>query len=167
MKTHYFHFQDIDSLPLLVKRLMALITYTQSAYFLLDPDERGTKLSYDHWSPREIIGHLCDSARYNLMRFTEAQYVSAPYAMPVYNRVELVKILNYQNQDDSRLITFWAGLNHQLAMVLGHISADDLAKNVSTQDETTTLEYIIYDYVGHMQHHLEQIFGQLDAKFLA
>lgn len=166
MKTHYFHFQGIDTLPLLVKRLSALITYTQRAYFLLDPDERGTKLNYDHWSPREIIGHLCDSARYNLMRFSEAQYVPGPYTISIYNQVELVKIMDYQNQDDASLLSFWAGLNHQLAFVISHMRADELSKNVSIQDETATLEYIIYDYVGHLQHHLEQIFGQLDDNFL-
>ena len=165
MKTHYFHFQDINSLPLLVKRLTDLITYTQRAYFLLDPDERSTKLNYDHWSPREIIGHLCDSARYNLMRFSEAQYMTTPYPASTYNQVELVKIMDYQNQDDNSLLTFWAGLNHQITLVINRMSPEDLSKIITIQDENLTLEYIIYDYVGHLQHHLEQIFGQLDANF--
>ena len=162
MHTQYFHHPEINSIADLNARLHKLVQHTLHAYFQLDSDHRSAKLSYDHWSPREIIGHLTDSARYNLMRFTEIPLESSPYVIKVYDQVNLVKIFNYQHQDDAALLQFWQNLNLQISRIISQLTPEELGKKVSLGEESFTLSYIIFDYVGHLEHHLEQIFGQME-----
>ncbi len=166
MQTHYFHNTSIHTLEEACQLLDRLIKFASTSYFLLDSDQRGARLNYDKWSPREIIGHLTDSARYNLVRFTETAIHTSPYISNGYNQVALVKIQDYQGQDDANLLQYWQLLNQQILRVIPHLSKEDLSKSIQIQDEIFTLDYVIFDYIGHLQFHLEQIFGQIDESLL-
>src|SRR6202012_2728922 len=65
----------------------------------------------DKWSRKEILGHLVDSAIYNLTRFTRTPGSPSPYVLQSYPQVELVRINHYQEVPIGHLLTLWEGLN--------------------------------------------------------
>lgn len=112
------------------------------------------------WSKQEILGHLIDSAINNLKRFTDTQYFPQPYTVIRYNQDELVVINGYQQQPLDHLLQLWSALNKQVLYVAGNIPAEKLAYTiVSTSGESKTLEWLVIDYVDHMEHHMKQVFG--------
>jgi hypothetical protein len=112
------------------------------------------------WSKQEILGHLIDSAINNLKRFTDAQYAPQPYQVMRYNQDELVVINRYQQQPLDHLLQLWSALNKQVLYVAGNIPAEKLAYTIiTTSGESKTLEWLVIDYVEHMEHHLKQVFG--------
>jgi hypothetical protein len=112
------------------------------------------------WSKQEILGHLIDSAINNLKRFTDAQYAPQPYQVLRYNQDELVVINRYQLLPWEHLLQLWSILNKQVLNVAGNIPAEKLAYTIiTTSGESKTLEWLVIDYVEHMEHHLKQLFG--------
>jgi hypothetical protein len=112
------------------------------------------------WSKQEILGHLIDSAINNLKRFTDTQYFPQPYTVIRYNQDELVIINRYQQLPLEHLLQLWGVLNKQVLYVARNIPAEKLAYTIiTTSGESKTLEWLVIDYVEHMEHHLKQIFG--------
>ncbi len=112
------------------------------------------------WSKQEILGHLIDSAVNNLKRFTDTQYFPQPYTVIRYNQDELVIINRYQQLPLEHLLQLWGVLNKQVLYVARNIPAEKLAYTViTTSGESKTLEWLVIDYVEHMEHHLKQVFG--------
>lgn len=111
------------------------------------------------WSIKEIIGHLLDSATNNHHRFVRADGFSQ-LLFPGYAQVEWVSRQNYQEADWPLLLELWRTYNHQLAYVIRQISEDRLYTVCRIGDtEYVTLRFLVEDYVGHIEHHLEQIEG--------
>jgi hypothetical protein len=112
------------------------------------------------WSPQEILGHLVDSAINNLKRFTEIQFLPQPYTVIRYQQDNLVLVNHYQQLPAEHLLALWQQLNRQIVYVIDEISSEKLAYTVIIPSgESKTLEWLIVDYVDHMEHHLRQIFG--------
>lgn len=115
----------------------------------------------DKWSKKEIMGHLVDSARYNLMRFTEVLYSSEPYSFPRYRQADLVRINAYQLQPIDNIALLWQSLNQQILHVMGQVPTESLLKPIIDPDGIQeTLGWLFQDYVVHLEHHLTQIFGK-------
>lgn len=113
----------------------------------------------EKWSRKEILGHLVDSATYNLTRFTRTPISPSPYAMQSYPQVELVRINHYQDVPIGHLLTLWEGLNRQIVFVVERLSSGQLAMTVLRGDgATVTLGWLFSDYVAHLEHHLAQIY---------
>lgn len=115
------------------------------------------------WSNQEILGHLIDSAINNLKRFTEIQFLPQPYTVISYKQNELVAVNDYQNLPLPHLLDLWQALNRQIVLVVKKIPIEKLNYPVDPQyddRELKTLSWIILDYVGHMEHHLRQIFTE-------
>ena len=122
------------------------------------------------WSPREIIGHLIDSASVNHERFVRAQLQDS-LVFPTYEQDLWVARQGYHDQDWNGLLARWAAFNEQVAATVERISERDMTRprfdhNLHmiawrTVSPTTpaTLEYFVADYVGHLRHHLGQISG--------
>lgn len=116
------------------------------------------KVSETKWSKKEILGHLIDSALYNLQRFTEIQYAEKPYRVRSYHQDEQVKANHYQERESSELIALWAGLNRQIAFVMQHQTEESLALPLLLPDGTSSdLRFLMTDYIDHLQHHLIEI----------
>lgn len=114
------------------------------------------------WSPQEIMGHLVDSAINNLRRFTEIQFLPQPFTVVGYKQDELVKVNNYQQLPAEHILTLWQQLNRQIIYVIENIPAEKLSIPVIIPPaRKETLEWLISDYVDHMEHHLRQIFGTI------
>ena len=121
------------------------------------------------WSPKQIIGHLIDSASNNHQRFVRAQFKD-DLVFPGYEQDEWVAAGNYQSAPWSEMVEFWRLYNLQIARVIETASLtertkprarhnlDELASHGVPKDQATTLEYFMADYVWHLNHHLSQIF---------
>ena len=120
------------------------------------------------WSPKEIIGHLIDSAANNHARFVRAQ-LSDDMLFDGYDQDEWVRLQRYNERRWSDLIALWQHYNAHIASVVEGIDPDRLSlqrtrhnldvvgwKTVP-RDQPATLDYFIRDYVGHLKHHLSQI----------
>ncbi len=116
------------------------------------------------WSKKEIMGHLIDSAYYNLLRFKEAQYAKPPYVVRKYAQDELVTLNDYQHQSLEEILQLWIALNQQIIRVITRIPDDKQAIEVISEEGAPigTLSFLIEDYLAHMEHHLGQIFQDKD-----
>lgn len=121
-------------------------------------EEWSYRSSSEKWSKKEIIGHLCDSAFTNIRRFVVTQYKENENI--VYDQNFWVKAQNYQNVPTSDLIDLWKSLNYQIVHIVENIPDEALQRTcdtTKTEPRVYTLEFIINDYVDHLQHHLKAI----------
>lgn len=127
-------------------------------FHTISEDEWNYKNTPEKWSKKEIIGHLCDSAFTNIRRFVVTQYKENENI--VYDQNIWVKAQNYQNVPVSELIDLWKALNYQIVHVVENIPDEALQRTcdtTKTELQRFTLEFIIKDYVDHLQHHLKAI----------
>ena len=125
------------------------------------------------WSPREVIGHLIDSAANNHQRFVRAQF-SDELEFHGYEQAEWVGVQAYNHENWEQLIQLWKLYNLHLLHLIDRIPTEQLTKQrhkhnlhqIAWQplpvNEPVTLEYFIRDYLGHLKHHLRQIPGVLN-----
>jgi hypothetical protein len=110
------------------------------------------------WTRQQVLGHLIDSAINNLKRFTESQFLPQPYTVIRYQQDNLVTINHYHDLPLTHLVGLWAALNRQIAHVVAQIPTEKLFYTIIIPSgEAKTLEWLIIDYVEHMEHHLVQI----------
>jgi len=122
------------------------------------------------WSPKEVIGHLIDSASNNHQRFVRARFMDE-LVFPGYEQEAWVEAQGYRAAPWSDLVGLWCLFNLHLARVIEAVPASirqrprarhnlhEVAWNTVPQDRPATLEYFMRDYVGHLKHHLSQILG--------
>ncbi len=113
------------------------------------------------WSKKEILGHLADSALYNLGRFTQIRFCEPPYVIVPYPQAELVSANNYQSQNLGEILRLWMTLNQQILSVWESYSDEELKIPIENPkfENKGDLEWWIEDYTEHMEHHLNQILG--------
>lgn len=112
------------------------------------------------WSKKELLGHLVDSALNNLKRFTEAQFGPEPYTFASYRQNELVMANAYQHLPADHLLTLWQSLNRQIAYVVSQMPEAARQRKVivkGSDGPPRSLSWLIEDYVGHMEHHLDTL----------
>lgn len=126
------------------------------------------------WSARQILGHLIDSAANNHQRFVRAQFTD-DLVFPGYDQEQWITVQQYQDEDWTTLIQLWKLYNDHLAHVIDRIPAevlqqprwphtlDRIAWKAVSADQSATLEYLIRDYVGHLNDHVNQILSTLEA----
>lgn len=150
--------------PIFISKLQSFLTFVPSLFVNINAKELETRPAPDKWSKKEIMGHLIDSARVNLQRFLEAQHTPSVYVVQRYQQDELVKINDYQNLPVEEIAQLWKSLNQQICRIFEKIPSEQLSKKVEIPHEgkSETLQYIMEDYVDHMEHHFRQIFGSLD-----
>jgi hypothetical protein len=108
------------------------------------------------WSPKQVIGHLIDSAANNHQRFVRAQEGDS-YSGPGYTQDHWVAVQDYQDASWDDLIVLWRAYNRHLAHVIERIP-DVRRGTVMTigSDAPKTLGFVASDYVRHLRHHLAQ-----------
>src|SRR5438132_1334608 len=79
------------------------------------------------WSPREVIGHLIDSASNNHQRFVRAQ-LQDDLIFPGYDQAEWVRIQRYADARWDELVALWAGFNRHIARVMDAAPLDALTR---------------------------------------
>ena len=137
----------------------------------ITPEASRHKTADDDWAPIEILGHLVDSATNNHQRFVRAQFTD-DLVFSGYEQERWVSAQKYRDESWSDLIQLWSSYNLHLSHLFSVIPEDKLTKSRAKHtldqiafehvpaDQPATLEYLIRDYVDHLRHHLDQIFGE-------
>jgi hypothetical protein len=111
------------------------------------------------WTSKEILGHLIDSALNNHQRFVRAS-LDGVYAGPSYEQKGWVAMHGYQSMAWSVLLEHWRWQNELLSKVVERIPEDRLEALCRVGDDApVTLDFLVKDYVVHLQHHVKQIVG--------
>jgi DinB superfamily len=120
------------------------------------------------WCPREVVGHLVDSASNNHQRFVRAQ-LQEDLVFPGYEQDLWVAAQGYRGAPWQDLVVLWRSFNLHLARLMDLTPRDQLEKprrhhNLDVigwkpipKDQPATLGYFMADYVAHLKHHLRQI----------
>ncbi|HUR00781.1 MAG TPA: DinB family protein [Gemmatimonadaceae bacterium] len=120
------------------------------------------------WCPREVLGHLIDSASNNHARFVRALQQDS-LIFPGYDQDAWVEAQRYRETPWRELITFWRSFNFHIARVMEAApesarrkarpdhNLDQIAWKTVPRTTPTTLDYLMEDYVGHLKHHLNQL----------
>ncbi len=109
------------------------------------------------WSRKQELGHLIDSATNNRVRFIVAA-LSRNYAGPTYDGRGWVELGGYAGTPWSDLVELWTRQNEALARVVERIPNEALSTRCQVAEyDPVSLEFLIGDYLAHMQHHLEHI----------
>ncbi len=137
-------------------------------FILVTEQQAEMKPAADKWSPKEILGHLIDSASNNHGRFIRAQFTDDLVAEG-YAQEQWVEIQEYHQQNWQDLLILWRQLNLHLTNLMyvtseeqrfkkrHHHNLDQIAFYHVQKTEPTTLDYFMQDYVVHLKHHLGQI----------
>ena len=116
-----------------------------------------------------IVGHLIDSASNNHQRFVRAQ-LKDDLVFEGYAQEGWVGVQRYNDEPWPQLVALWRLYNLHLAHVIAHAPEEMLKREhrlhtlhriafeVIEKEQPATLEYLMRDYVGHLKHHLRQIF---------
>jgi hypothetical protein len=109
------------------------------------------------WSPKEVLGHLIDSAANNHQRFVRAQEGDA-LTFPGYDQNHWVDSQGYQVANWPDLVALWTHLNLHLADVIARIPPSKYSVPCTIgSDAVVPLEAIIVGYRRHLHHHIAQI----------
>lgn len=123
----------------------------------LDADAVKHKPAADRWSIAEVMGHLIDSACNNHQRFVRAQ-TTGKLVFPKYDQNDWASIGRYHARDWPGLFELWYQYNLQLAHLIRWIPAHKLNTPCEiTGYEPCTLEFLVTDYLDHLNHHLRKI----------
>ena len=122
------------------------------------------------WSPREVIGHLVDSASNNHQRFVRAQFQDN-LIFPGYSQEDWVRVQHYNDAPWKELVALWQSYNLQLVRVMAAVPEEirnrkhmqhnfhQIGWQIIPEGEPATLGFLMSDYVGHLKNHLRQILG--------
>ncbi|MEM9051276.1 MAG: DinB family protein [Bacteroidota bacterium] len=140
---------------LALKKLNKAINEAPEKIFAISETEFSRKPRPEKWSKKEILGHLIDSAFNNHQRFVRGQFEDSPQIG--YDQDNWNKFSFHQKMDSTQLINFWTEFNKHMSEVISHIPESELSRTVVVGDDELTLEFLITDYVAHMEYHLKQI----------
>ena len=133
----------------------------------LNETEACTPRASGKWCPKELLGHLIDSACNNHRRFVLARsrkdLVFSGYDEEAWAEAQVFKGADWQD-----LVELWRLYNLHIARLIASTpevlareprvqhSLDKIAWRTLPADQPATLAYLMRDYVGHLRHHLAQ-----------
>lgn len=138
-----------------LNRLQYIINKAPTILSELNEVEMSKKIFPAKWSKKEILGHLIDSATNNHHRFVRGQFENNPEIS--YDQNKWNEFSFYQEIDSRQIIKFWTQYNIQLLEIIKRIPKDRLNSQIRIGTSLLTLEFLIIDYVDHLEHHLKQI----------
>ena len=141
-----------------IEKLHNLVDTIPSKLLSITNESFKLKPAPNKWSKQEIVGHLIDSAANNHQRFIRTQYENVPVIF--YDQDKWNALNHYQLLDSIHVIHLWKIYNQHLLEVIKYIPETNLTRECNTGDEkNVTLQWLIEDYIEHMEYHLKQIFN--------
>lgn len=134
----------------------------------LSPESMQARTAPDKWSQQEIMGHMVDSAYNNHQRFIRAEG-RGNLVFNGYDQVEWVKRNAYQQRNWPEIVRLWELTNRHLAALLAGLDVEftqqqttdhnfhRICMNRPQEGEATSLAYLIWDYIFHLEHHVKQL----------
>jgi hypothetical protein len=112
------------------------------------------------WSAKEELGHLIDSAANNHIRFVRA-LIEPEFRGPSYAQNDWVRIHRYQEMPWLTIVEFWLQYNDFLTTILARVPNEKLDTTCFVgSGEAVSLQFLMEDYVLHMQHHIDHLLGR-------
>ena len=151
-----------------IARLRDLVERAAPALLHLTDEDVTERLSPERWSPKEILGHLVDSASNNHQRFVRAQEQD-DLVFPGYEQDAWVRAQRYCEAEWPSLVTLWWMYNTHLIRVMQAVpdairfrpherhNLDEIGWRPFPFGEPATLDDLMRDYDDHLRHHLAQI----------
>jgi hypothetical protein len=137
--------------------LTAAVTRIKAQLGTLSEQEAATPLKSGGWSRKQVIGHLIDSACNNHQRFVLLM-LSPQVTHPGYEQDRWVESQKYSQRTWPELLDFWASYNGHLAHLIRSVPASALGHQCRIAGGApVTLEFLMRDYVVHMEHHLSSL----------
>jgi hypothetical protein len=138
-------------------RLVVVVNAAAGTLRDIDDGRAGTAPGPGKWCPKEVIGHLLDSAANNHQRFVRAQLVPE-LVLPGYEQDRWVSLQGYAAARWGDLLDLWRLYNLRLAEVIRRIPPEKLATPCRIGGGSpVTLGFIVGDYTRHLEHHMAQV----------
>jgi hypothetical protein len=99
------------------ERLRAAIESASLRLAAISDADAAKAAALGKWSPKQIIGHLIDSASNNHQRFVRANFTE-DLIFPGYDQEKWVTLGQYADAPWSSLISLWREFNLQIARVM-------------------------------------------------
>jgi hypothetical protein len=139
-----------------INRMQYLCDTIPALLLNIEEEEFSRKPAPNKWSKKEILGHLIDSAANNHQRFVRVQFEDVPLIK--YDQDNWTRHSFHQNISGKKVIEFWVVHNKYLVEILKNIPETALSRKCNWGKENpVTLEFVINDYVKHLEYHLGQI----------
>lgn len=136
--------------------LRRIVAECEPKFLAMQEENAGRSAAPEKWSPRQILGHLIDSAANNHHRFIRLQSTTELH-FPGYQQNDWVRLNHYAVLPWRNLVSLWTAYNRHLADVMEHIAPETLGNIWEWEEGRYTLEFLVTDYVAHLRHHVEQI----------
>ena len=161
------------------QQLRNILEHTTPRLETLDTEDWQQRAAPDKWSKQEILGHLIDSAYHNHLRFVYAPRMPN-LVFDGYPQPYLVSANRYQQREPGELIRTWEQANLNMAYMLEGLPVEVINRETTDHNFHTlcmykidegapsSLGYLVWDYLAHMEHHLIQLldgYERLTAPF--
>jgi DinB superfamily len=124
---------------------------------LIPEDQARKAYRPNGWLRKELLGHLVDSACVNHIRFAYAA-ANGSYEGPGYDQNAWVTLHGYASVPWAAILDQWRMRNTWLAEMVTNIPQEKLSAMCKVGDNPPMrLDDLIRDYLGHLEHHVEQL----------
>jgi hypothetical protein len=148
-----------ETLPEALERFQAALARAEQS--LPQQSERWANTPYapEKWTRKQVLGHLIDSAANNHQRFVRGQ-LEGQIPFWGYAQEDWVSVQHYSERRWVDVFAMWNVYNQHLLFVMQNIAELDAAiLERKFAGQTFTFGEVVRDYIRHLEHHLEQIFG--------
>jgi len=114
----------------------------------------GVRLDAEHWTLREMVGHLVDSAANNHQRFVRLQ-LERELAFPAYDADQWLRVSAADTCDYRLLVRLWREYNAFILHIVENLDEGCLGWTWKTPEGDLTLEFLVRDYYRHLDWHRE------------
>jgi len=151
--------------------LLTIIEKAKPELDKLSENQLIKKLNPIKWSKLEIIGHLVDSAYHNHLRIINAP-LKDNLIFEGYDQDHCVAQNNYQNRNHKEVLSLFYTAQTHLFYAMASLDEKLLNRTTSQHNFDTmamrkvatgtmcSLNYLVEDYIFHLEHHLAQIIPQ-------
>ena len=140
----------------------------------LSPELTAAPVAPGKWTPKQIIGHLIDSASNNHRRFVLAQ-LKDDLRFEGYAQDGWVELQRYADRSWEELLVLWEAFNLHMARVMDAVPTEGRLREVTDHNlevvswedvppgAPVSLDFMMRDYTGHLRNHLRQIDPELSG----